>query len=173
MWMLRREAARTVLLDEDDRILLLHATDPANPAKGAWWELPGGGVEAGEQTGRAAARELYEETGIADVDMGGCVWQHRARFSFGGFQFDQREHIHVARLAGHPGEAAYRPPGLEALEAIAFQGWRWWPLPELSEMVAAGGRVIPPWLCEQLPPFLESGPPQEPIDLGELGDVFG
>lgn len=98
MWTLRRQAARVVLLDGNDRVLLLHASDPANASKGSWWELPGGGMESGEESAAAASRELYEETGIGSVDMGPCVWRHHAKFTFGGFNFDQHEHIHVARL---------------------------------------------------------------------------
>ena len=63
-----------------DRVLLLEAGDPGRPAKGPWWELPGGGMEGDEPTAGAAARELYEETGIVDVDMGPCVWRHHAKF---------------------------------------------------------------------------------------------
>jgi ADP-ribose pyrophosphatase YjhB (NUDIX family) len=100
VWTLRRQAARVVLLDGHDRVLLLHASDPANASKGSWWELPGGGMEGGEESAAAASRELYEETGIDRVDMGPCVWRHHAKFTFGGFNFDQHEHIHVARL-GH------------------------------------------------------------------------
>lgn len=156
-----------VLLDPCDRVLLLQASDPARPARGPWWELPGGGIEQGEPSGAAAARELYEETGIDSVEMGPCVWRHHAVFSFGGFQFDQHEHVHVARSEG--GE--YRPAALEALEAVAFRGARWWPIDELADHVAAGGRLIPPWLVEQLPQVLGAGWPEQPIDMGELGDL--
>jgi 8-oxo-dGTP pyrophosphatase MutT (NUDIX family) len=177
-----------VLLDDADRVLLLQAVDPFDPGKGAWWELPGGGMEGSEPSGVAAARELYEETGMAGVDMGPCVWQHRARFTFAGYRFDQQEHIHVARagagagagvgsgagagFVGDEGRVEYRPAGLEALEAMAFRGARWWPVDELARHVADGGRVIPPWLVEQLPAVLVAGWPAEPIDMGELGDVF-
>ena len=191
MYVWRRRAARVVLLDRADRVLLLHAVDPYDPRKGAWWELPGGGMEGSEPSGVAAARELYEETGLAGVDMGPCVWRHRARFIFAGYRFDQQEHIHVARCGvgvagggddggeggGNSGDSAagrveYRPPGLEALEAMAFQGARWWGMDELAQHVEDGGRVIPPWLVEQLPALLLAGWPAEPIDMGELGDVF-
>jgi 8-oxo-dGTP pyrophosphatase MutT (NUDIX family) len=167
MWTLRRQAARVVLLDPADRVLLLEAGDPARPARGPWWELPGGGMEGGEPSAAAAARELYEETGIAGVEMGPCVWRHHAVFDFGGYHFDQHEHVHVARSEG--GE--YRPAALEALEAVAFKGARWWPLDELAALVAGGGRVIPPWLAVQLPAVLAGGWPDVPIDMGELGDV--
>ena len=176
MWTLRRQAARVVLLDAGDRVLLLEASDPANAAKGSWWELPGGGMEPGEASGVAAARELLEETGIADVEMGPCVWRHHAAFTFGGYRFDQHEHIHVARVgapqapSGHGSD--YRPPGLEALEALAFKGFRWWSPTDLVGLLAGGGRIIPPWLPDQLSGLLASGIPAETIDLGELGDAL-
>lgn len=184
MWTLRREAARVVLLDAESRVLLLEAKDPTNPGKGSWWELPGGGVEHGEASEVAAARELYEETGIDAVEMGPCVWRHHARFTFAGYRFDQNERIHLARLAvpdGHPESHRighhvtgddYRPPGLEAIEALAFKGVRWWSEAELHDLVRGGGKVIPPWLPEQLSAVLRDGVPDEPIDLGELGDAI-
>jgi 8-oxo-dGTP pyrophosphatase MutT (NUDIX family) len=172
MWTLRRTAARVVLLDTDDRVLLIQARDPAQPGKGSWWELPGGGMEPGEHSSTAAARELYEETGIDGVDMGPCVWRHHAKFTFAGFNFDQHEHIHLARCAvGVADGDDYRPPGLEAIEAMAFAGFRWWAPHDLASMVAEGGKIIPPWLPVQLSSVLASGLPSEPIDLGELGDA--
>ncbi len=160
-----------VLLDPSDRVLLLEASDPARPAKGPWWELPGGGVEGAEATATAAARELYEETGIDCVEMGPCVWRHHATFTFAGYHFDQHEHVHVARSDG--GE--YRPAGLEALEVMAFKGARWWPFDELAAHAAGGGRIIPPWLVDQLPAVLAASWPLAlsvmPIDMGELGDI--
>jgi 8-oxo-dGTP pyrophosphatase MutT (NUDIX family) len=174
MWLLRRRAARVVLLDPSDRVLLLQGSDPYRPAKGTWWELPGGGVEPGEPTGRAAARELYEETGIVPLEMGPCVWRHHATFEFAAYSFDQHEFVHVARSAG--GEE-YRPAGLELLEAMAFRGARWWTIDDLAAYTGDGGRVIPVWLIEQLPGLLSGGWPPAvgddgPIDMGELPD-FG
>ena len=172
---LRRRAARVVLLDREDRVLLLQAHDPTNAAKGTWWEIPGGGIEGGETTAAAARRELYEETGIAEIEMGPCVWRHHAVFDFAGFHFDQQEWVHVARSDG----GDYRPAGLESIEVAAFEGARWWPLEDLEAFDGDGGpRVIPEWLPAQVPVLraaLETaggdGPgtwPPEPIDMGEL-----
>jgi 8-oxo-dGTP pyrophosphatase MutT (NUDIX family) len=165
VWTLRREAARVVLLDPDDRVLLLSARDPADASKGEWWELPGGGIEHGEPSSEAAARELHEETGIEGVDMGPCLWRHHAKFTFAGFNFDQQEFIHVARFSGPTDQAGYRPAGLEAIEAMAFKGFQWW---DVADLGAAGVRVIPPWLVSQL----SGGIPETQVDMGELGDVF-
>lgn len=156
-----------MVLDDRDRVLLLRARDPFAPAKGEWWELPGGGVEGAEGTAAAAAREVFEETGLDGVEIGPCVWTHRARFVFAGMRFDQQEFIHVARWHGPDGDRSWRPGGLEAVEALAFNGLDWWDPPAL-----AGTRVIPPWLAQELPRYLSEGPPAEPVDLGELPDLF-
>lgn len=165
---MRRQAARAVVLDDHDRVLLIRAHDPFSPAKGEWWELPGGGMEPGEESGRAAAREVREETGLAGVEMGPCVWQHDARFTFAGMRFEQLEHIHVARWYGTGDEGPYRPGGLEMIEALAFSGFGWWHASDLPGL----GVVIPPWLAEQLPRYLADGPGDAPQHLGELGPVF-
>ena len=169
---IRRQAARAVVLDGQDRVLLIRARDPFAPAKGEWWELPGGGMEPGEESAAAAAREVHEETGLLDVDVGPCVWQHDARFTFAGLRFDQLEHIHVARWSGTGDEQPYRPGGLEMLEQLAFSGFGWWTASELTDLQNSGGRIIPPWLPEQLPRFLAEGAPLEPLHLGQLGPLF-
>ena len=51
----------------DDQVplyLILHSATVRNPR--AKWEFPKGGVEAGESTRQAAAREFHEETSLVD-----------------------------------------------------------------------------------------------------------
>lgn len=52
--------AGCVILDDYDRILLLHRST----IQFQHWELPGGKVEEGETTEAAAVRELKEELGV-------------------------------------------------------------------------------------------------------------
>jgi len=54
-----RHAARAVLLDEHNRIVLLRV------GKHGYHKLPGGGVDAGESLAAALAREVQEEVGCA------------------------------------------------------------------------------------------------------------
>lgn len=164
-WVLRRTAARVVLLDRDGRVLLLNARDPADAAKGTWWEIPGGGVDPGEATSAAARRELFEETGITDVEMGPCVWTQHARFTFAGWRFDQHEHVHVGWCERIEIETV-RPGGLEAFEAMAFGARRWWDLPELLASVET---VLPVRLREFLPDLVEGRLPSEPVDITHSG----
>jgi 8-oxo-dGTP pyrophosphatase MutT (NUDIX family) len=158
---LRRLVARVVLLDPDDRVLLIRSSDPAAPTLPGWWELPGGGIDPGESPEQAALRELHEETGLAAEYISGPVWLHHVEFDFAGMHFDQHETVHLAR--GQGGE--YRPAALEGIEAAAMHGARWWPPDALGGL----DRIIPPWLAEQLPAVLASGLPERPIDLGHVG----
>lgn len=159
---LRRRAARVVLLDSRGHVLLLNASDPADRSKPPWWEIPGGGMDPHETSAQCAARELHEEVGIREAEIGPCVWTQHAQFRFGGFHFDQHEHVHVAWLdrAGH--EDDFNPTGLEALEAMAFAGHRWW---HVEELLVSHERVLPYRLREFLPDLVAGVLPDAPLDI--------
>ncbi|MFI8504797.1 NUDIX hydrolase [Streptomyces sp. NPDC085524] len=72
-------ASCVMLLDEQDRMLLLRYGPGQEEASGTWW-LPGGMLDAGENPWPAARRELDEETGIV-LDSEPCLLigiDHRA-----------------------------------------------------------------------------------------------
>ena len=43
-----RRAARVLLVDAADRVLLFAGSDPLRPGDGSWWFTPGGGLDDGE-----------------------------------------------------------------------------------------------------------------------------
>ncbi len=47
-----------LIFDHEERVLLGHRRDID------WWNLPGGGMEAGETVDEALRREVHEETGL-------------------------------------------------------------------------------------------------------------
>ncbi len=159
MW--KRLAARVVLLDRTGRIFLVNAEDPLDPFKPCWWEIPGGGIGRGEDSASAAARELYEETGIDNVEMGPVIWIQHVQFSFGGYHFDSHEKIHVAWCDG----GTYQPRHLEALEAAAFLGADWWTLEELLDSEEP---VLPELLREHLGPIVSGDLPEIPLDISPI-----
>ena len=159
----KRPAARVVLLNRSNEIFLVNAEDPLDPFKPSWWEIPGGGIDLGEDSGVAAARELWEETGI-EAEMGPVVWTQQVQFTFGGYFFDSDEKIHVAWCDG--GE--YRPQHLEALEAAAFLGARWW---GVDELLASDVPVLPTRLREFLPEVAANNLPNPPLDISPHPEV--
>jgi 8-oxo-dGTP pyrophosphatase MutT (NUDIX family) len=152
-----RKVARVVLLDPDDRILLLHGHEPEDPADD-WWFTPGGGVEADETREQAALREVAEETGITRVDLGPVLWRRRCSFPFAGRRWDQDEWYYLARTA----QTATAAPNLTELEKRSVAGARWWTCGELAE---AHETVYPKRLAELLRTLLDEGPPAEPVTL--------
>lgn len=159
---LRRRAARVVLLNRHREVLLLRASDPFDRSKPPWWEIPGGGLDPHESSEEGARRELWEEVGITEAEIGPCVWVQHAVFTFAGLHFDQHERIHVAWCDADRGDLAHRPGNLEALEAMAFAGRRWWPL---EELLTTTDPVLPVRLREFLPALVAGDLPSEPIDI--------
>jgi 8-oxo-dGTP pyrophosphatase MutT (NUDIX family) len=157
-WRGRRQAARVVVFDPHGRVLLISARDPVRRGGPGWWEIPGGGIDPGEETHEAVRRELWEEAGIHGASIGPVVWTQAVEFTFGGWHFDQDEWIHVAHCDGN----AAGPKGLEALEALAFGEQRWW---DVDDLVASGERTIPYRMAEFLPRLRDGHVPDEPIDI--------
>ncbi|MFE0452521.1 NUDIX hydrolase [Streptomyces sp. NPDC058914] len=152
-----RKVARVVLLDPEDRILLLHGHEPDDPADD-WWFTPGGGVEGDETREEAALRELAEETGITDVALGPVVWRRTCSFPFAGRRWNQDEWYYLARTS----VTATGATALTELERRSVAGARWWTCQELAR---AHETVYPTRLAELLSRLLDEGPPAGPVTL--------
>jgi 8-oxo-dGTP pyrophosphatase MutT (NUDIX family) len=156
---INRDSARVLLFDHAGRLLLMEGGNPTLPEAGRWWFPMGGGVEAGEDLRTAALRELHEEAGITDVELGPLVWLRTAEFPYGeDKQLRQREHYFVGRTATTEVYAAAWTE-YEQRQNLVLRRWTVEELRETTE-------IIEP---EQLPELIEavrSGDyPAEPIEL--------
>lgn len=144
-----RRAGRVLLIDAQDRVLLLHGFDPARPSHGYWF-TPGGGLNDDESTAEGAARELFEETGLRldAADLGTAVWQEQTEFPFDGRWYRQEQDFFLARVAAWDVDMS----GLDEIERDSLDDHRWWTLADLR---TTDDRVYPSNLASLLQGLLE------------------
>jgi len=153
-----REAVRALIVDDTDAVLLARFVFPSGIQV---WALPGGGLEPGEAPLDGLRRELHEELGLDDVEVGPQVWV--------------REHV-IPMITGHDGQRdriflVRRPRfdpvptiGWERMRAEFVHELRWWDLAEIE--AAEDVRFAPARLGTELRQLLADGPPDEPVDVG-------
>jgi 8-oxo-dGTP diphosphatase len=151
-----RDAVRAVVVDSDDRVLLVRFEFPTATR----WALPGGGVEPGETHAEALVRELFEEVGLRDPLVGPVIWHRLHIVPFLNGEFDgQRERIHLVRTD------AFEPvPQLswEQMNAEFVHELRWW---TLDEIAASDAVFVPTRLHALLATLLRNGPPADSVDV--------
>ncbi|MEM1212332.1 MAG: NUDIX domain-containing protein [Planctomycetota bacterium] len=136
-----RNAGRVLLLDPDDRILLLACRDPDRPDAEPWWITPGGGCEPGESHADAAQREAREETGFTDLTLGPHAWTRTHTFPWLDQLLTQHEHFFRCRTDQPQREPTTRFHTQD--ELLYLQGHRWWSIPEITTARAAGTQFAP------------------------------
>jgi 8-oxo-dGTP pyrophosphatase MutT (NUDIX family) len=115
-------AAGVVVLDDDDRVLLVgqhrYTVDAYT------WELPEGGVPPGESPLDGARRELREETGVEAGD-----WRELLRFHLSNSISDEAGVVFAARAVSH---------GIAAPDPTEDLAIRWLPFDDVVAMTADG-----------------------------------
>lgn len=80
-----RETARVLLIDSRDRVFLLKTHFDPEVQLPPRWITPGGGIDPGETPRQAAARELFEETGlnVSETELGEQIWRKEGKWLWG------------------------------------------------------------------------------------------
>lgn len=143
---LRRTAARVLLVDQDQRVLLLSGTDPQIGSR--WWITPGGGAENGEPLARTAVRELAEETGLhlQPEELVGPLWRRVARFHFTGVDYEQTEFYFAAAVVA--ASLTLDTSGHTNDERLTLTGHRWW---DRETLRTTDEDIYPRELADRLP----------------------
>lgn len=154
-----RAAARVLLIDPERRLLLMKGRLASAPAAAGEWFTIGGGLEAGESVEAAARREIAEEAGFLEAELGPVVWRREGRLALQpGELMLIRESYIVARCAGgEPSRAGWLPHEQALIDDI-----RWW---TLGEIAAAGEPIHPIGIAELLPDILDGRYPPAPIEI--------
>jgi 8-oxo-dGTP diphosphatase len=152
-----RQAARAIVLDPAQRILLVHFRFPAE----SFWATPGGGIDEGETPEQAVVRELDEKAGLVDFELGPWVWTRRHIVPFESGLWDgQVERYMLVRTNTFEPVPRFTADELAVEYVTAI---RWWTLAELE---ASDELFAPRRLPELLAALLRDGPPGEPFDVG-------
>lgn len=142
-----RTAARVLVIDGQDRVLLLHAHDPHQPDASPWWHTPGGGLNPGETAPEGARRELWEEIGLHVGELGEIVHEEVVYFHYFGRRVRQRQWFYVTRVDTHDVDFS----GQEADERTAIVAAQWW---SIAELRATSEQFFPAVLPELLTEIL-------------------
>ncbi len=151
-----RNAVRALIIDRSDRVLMVKL----DIARSGWigWVLPGGGIEADEDSRVALQRELLEETGLRNAFIGPVVCRRVQRGplvapGFGG----QQEEIHLVPCH----DFALEPTmSAEELRAEGVVDMRWFTTAELH---ATNEVLVPEGLADLVDRVLEFGGSVDPL----------
>jgi putative (di)nucleoside polyphosphate hydrolase len=137
-----RPCAGVMLLNQDGQVLVGQRLDSTLEA----WQMPQGGIDAGEEPLDAAIRELWEETGIAaglveliaeaedwlsydlPEDLIGTIWKGTWR--------GQRQRWFLFRFLGEDSDVNI------ATAEPEFRAWRWADPQDLPELIVPFKREL-------------------------------
>ncbi len=118
----KRQSVRALLVDDADRTLLIRYGNDY----GMWWVGPGGGQEPGESDEQTLRRELLEELGLEEFEIGPLLWENE------GFSLEEPGHggwSHRAYLVRVP---HFEPAPRVDMAAEGGHEMRWFGVDELE-----------------------------------------
>lgn len=134
-----RSGVGIVLVDADGRVFAARRRDTPDA-----WQMPQGGIDAGEDPLAAAKRELREETGVTSAtlaaelpdtvrydlpaDISRRIWKGRYR--------GQEQRWYLFRFTGDDREIDIET------HAPEFDAWRWMPAAELERRIVGFKRAV-------------------------------
>lgn len=143
-----RPCVGIMVLNRDGLIWIGRRSDAKNKIEGngSWWQMPQGGIDAGEDPAAAAHRELFEETRIRSAEI---IAEHPRWLNYdlpigligskwGGRYRGQTQKWFAMRFQGDDSEIDISPVDHE----IEFDAWRWARRSELIDLIVPFKRDV-------------------------------
>ena len=163
--MKRRSTARAIVLNSENRVLLLRFEFPGAPGSDAghktiFWATVGGAIEEGETFMQALLRELREETGLSEqnAEIAPPLWFGEHDVPFGGELVHFSEQFSLVRASDVP----LSPAGLTEEERQVVSASKWWSVEELR---TTNETVYPPNLAKLIAGIIDGDIPAEPRQI--------
>ena len=155
-----RQCARALLLTPEQRVLLMRI----DTSRRVFWITPGGGLQPGESDLDGLRRELREEIGTADVQIGPLIWTRETVIHMDAdpdspVRFYQSERFYLIQTRQFTPTADNMPA--EA-ERDWFSGFAWM---NVADIDAAEEQILPARLSTHLSELVSHGAPTVPIDV--------
>lgn len=147
-----REAARVIVLNENDQVLLLRYDE----GEGVFWATPGGALEPGETHAQAARRELHEELGVQHISLGPQLATRAKEHLVHGEPVRQVERYFIASIPTAEVDLT------QATQTDDILAWQWWSLPDIDQTQQT---VYPLGLTTLIQRYLTDGAPASPAAL--------
>ena len=125
-----RYVARVLVINDRGETYLLRGRDITLPERAPFWFTPGGKIDSGETSKQAAARELFEEIGlaVAPEDLGEIIGNEVSNYHFHGSAYTQ----HGVFYAYYSNDARLNKGDWTDIEIETIDQGKWWSIEQLK-----------------------------------------
>ena len=161
-----RHSIKIILINDKNKLLLLSTDDKKirnsdGSYNGKFWQLVGGKIEKDEDILQAAKRELFEETGLKEIDVefySNIVWQGNLKLNIRG----ELNYINQKFLVAKTRKNKISLKNLTFEEQTSIKSFKWFSVDEIRQSLDI---IYPKVLSEYLPDILNGKFPKKTIDI--------